>query len=148
MHKLGWVFPADNSYQCFPDAPDKVRRPDVSFIVLGRLPAEQLPEGHITIAPDLAVEVVSPNDRAYDIDHKVEEYISAGVRLVWVISPAGRTVRVHRADGTVALLGQKDELDGEDVLPGFSCAVCELFPPAGEQPPGNALGTTDGTNRE
>src|SRR5262249_31147920 len=61
-NQSGWVWPADGSYQCFPDRPNLVRKPDVSFIRRGRLPGEQLPRGHIRIQPDLAVEVVSPKD--------------------------------------------------------------------------------------
>ena len=86
-HCLGWVFPGECSYQCFPDAPKKVRKPDVSFIRRGRLPGERIPEGHVPIPPDLAAEVISPNDLAYETDKKVEEYLGAGVRLVWVVNP-------------------------------------------------------------
>jgi Uma2 family endonuclease len=124
---LGWVFPEGTSFQCFPDDPDKVRRADVSFIRFGRLPREQPPEGHIRIAPDLAVEVVSPNDLAYDVDSKAEDYLQAGVRLVWVINPVTRTVRVHRPDGPGSTLRADDELNGGDVLPGFRCSICDLF---------------------
>ena len=88
-------------------------------------------EGHIGIAPDLAVEVVSPNDLAYEIDKKVEEYDTASVKLIWVVNPETKTVRVHRADGTVTVLREKDELDGENVVPGFRCRVGDLFLLAG-----------------
>jgi Uma2 family endonuclease len=124
---LGWAFPEGTSFQCFPDDPDKVRRADVSFIRFGRLPKEQPPEGHIRLAPDLAVEVVSPNDLAYDVDSKVEDYLQAGVRLVWVVNPVARTVRVHRPDGPGATLRADDELTGGEVLPGFRCLIRELF---------------------
>jgi Uma2 family endonuclease len=128
---LGWVFPEGNSYQCFPDAPQKVRRPDTSFIRFERLSLDEaMSEGHLYVAPDLAVEVVSPNDSAYDIDKKVEEYQAADVPLIWVVNPETRTVRVYRHDGTVTLLRENDELDGEDVVPGFRCRVGELFLPA------------------
>jgi Uma2 family endonuclease len=126
-HNLGWVAPADASYQWFPDAPNKVRRPDVSFIRLERMPADEEPEGHCRIAPDLAVEVTSPNDLFDDVEEKVEEYLTAGVRLVWVVHPSTRTVRVRRADGTISLLREADELSGEDVVPGFRCRVSDLF---------------------
>jgi Uma2 family endonuclease len=129
-NNLGWVWPADNGYRCFPDAPGKVRRPDVSFIRRGRLPDEQLPTGYVRIAPDLAVEVLSPNDLAYEVDGKVLEYLRAGVRLVWVVNPESRTVRIHRADGSTGWLLEHAELSGEAVVPGFRCAVRELFPPA------------------
>ena len=125
--RLGWVFPEGTSFRCFPDDPDKVRRADVSFIRFGRLPNEQLPEGHLRMAPDLAVEVVSPHDLAYDVDSKVEDYLQAGVRLVWVVSPAARTVRVHRPDGPGTTLRADDEVTGGEVLPGFRCPVRDLF---------------------
>ena len=125
---LGWVFPADASYQCFPDEPERVRKPDVSFIRFGRLPGEKLPEGHARIAPDFAVEVVSPNDLASELDRKVKEYLGAGVRLVWVIYPDTRSARIHRANGSIAEARENDELSGEDVVPGFRCTVRELLP--------------------
>lgn len=125
-----WVFGADCGYQCFPGAPLKVRKPDVSFIRRDRLPVEQLAEGFITVAPDLAVEVVSPNDLAYDVEAKVQEYLEAGTRLVWVVYPPTRTVWIYRADGSMIGLRALDELSGEDVLPGFRCPVGALFPAA------------------
>lgn len=99
----------------------------MSFIRFGRLPAEQPPEGHIRIAPDLAVEVVSPHDLAYDVDSKVEDYLQADVRLVWVVNPVTRTVRVHRPDGPGTTLRLDDELTGGDVLPGFRCPLRDIF---------------------
>ena len=79
------------------------------------------------IAPNLAVEVVSPNDLVYEIDEKVEEYLEAGVELVWVVNPVTRTVRVHRADRPGVTLREMDELTGDDLLPGFRCRVSDLF---------------------
>ena len=124
---MGWLAPADASYQCFPDDPTKVRKPDVSFIRLERMPPEEELEGHCRIAPDMATEVISPKDLAYEIDQKVEEYLRAGVRLVWVINPETRTVRIYRADGSMSGLRENDYLDGEDVIPAFRCRVGDLF---------------------
>ncbi len=76
-HHLGWVWPADNGYQCFAHAPKLVRRPDVSFIRAGRLRGDALPSGFVRIAPDLAVEVVSPNDLAPELDEKLEDLTPA-----------------------------------------------------------------------
>ena len=76
---LGMVFQSDCGYQCFPDD-GKIRRPDGSFIRAGRLSLEELQRGYLRVASDLVVEVVSPNDLAIEVDTKVEEYISAGVR--------------------------------------------------------------------
>lgn len=126
---LGWVLAAEASYQCFAEDPRRVRRPDVSFIRAGRLPGDRLPKGHTTIPPDLAVEVVSPNDLYWEVRKKVGEYLRAGVRLVWVIDPDSRYVEVSRSGGSFALLQEEEELDGEDVVPGFRCRVSALLPP-------------------
>lgn len=126
---LGWVFPADNGYQCFPHDPGRVRRPDVSFVRRGRLPGEALPKGWCKIVPDLAVEVVSPNDTAYELEEKLEDYRKAGVPLVWVINPNSRIVWVIRSDGSVSHLNQENELSGENVIPGFRCAIREILRP-------------------
>ena len=123
--KIGWLLTTDASYQCFPK--NRVRRPDLSFICLGRLPEERVPDGHIRIAPDLAVEVISPNDLDYETDRKVEDYLQAGTRLVWVVNPEVRTVLVYRGDGSIAGTREPGELDGEDVIPGFRCRVFDLF---------------------
>src|SRR5947207_15941173 len=98
-HGHGLVFPADASYQCFRDAPAKVRKPDVSFIRRERMSPDRIPQGHLSLAPDLAVEVISPNDSYYEVEAKIREYLGAGVRLVWVINPDSRLVRVHRPIG-------------------------------------------------
>jgi Uma2 family endonuclease len=127
-NQLGWVFPEGTTYQCFPDAPEKVRKADTSFIRLERLSVEEyLAEGHTMIAPDLAVEVLSPNDLAYEVDAKVKEFLGAGTRLVWVVNPEARTVTVHRLRGAGTVLRENDELGGEDVVLGFSCRIGELF---------------------
>src|SRR5947209_1116630 len=94
----GRVVSAEGSYQCFGEDADRVRRPDVSFIRTDRLPGGSLPRGHAQVAPDLAVEVVSPNDLYSEVRAKVEEYFAAGVRLVWVIDPDTRSLEVLRAD--------------------------------------------------
>ena len=70
---------------------------------------------------------MSPNDLASEISVKVEEYLEAGVPLVWVISPDAETVIIHRVDGSVTKLHLEDDLNGEDVLPEFRCQVSELF---------------------
>jgi Uma2 family endonuclease len=94
----------------------------------GRLIPDEPPEGYITIAPDLVVEVVSPNDLYYEVDRKVEEYLDAGVQLVWVINPDTRSVQVYVPGSGVTRLDDSQELTGRDVLPGFACRVGDLFP--------------------
>jgi Uma2 family endonuclease len=129
QRNAGWVFASQAGYVCFPNRPRLVRYPDVSFIRRGRLPGEELPTGHCRIPPDLAVEVVSSNDIAQEHDEKLQEYLGAGVSLVWVIYPQTRTVHVFRPDGFACWLRADQELTGDPVLPGFRCRVGELFPP-------------------
>jgi Uma2 family endonuclease len=137
--KIGWALPADNGYQCFPHEPGLVRKPDVSYVKFGRLAGGVLPKGWIKIPPDLAVEVVSPNDTAYELDDKLEDYRKVRVPLVWVVYPNSHTVLVYRVDGSASFLLEDDELSGEDIIPGFRCSVREIFPPrepATEEQPG------------
>lgn len=127
-NRPAWVLGADCGYQCFPGHTNKVRKPDVSVILRERLPLEQASRGFVTIAPDLVVEVVSPHDLAYDLEQKVQDYLDAGVKLVWVVNPPTRTAFVYRADGSIVGLRASEELDGESILPGFRCKVESLFP--------------------
>ncbi|MHB1426150.1 MAG: Uma2 family endonuclease [Gemmataceae bacterium] len=135
-NRLGWVFPEGTSFQCFPANPGKVRKPDVSFIRLQRLSlAQATTEGHCSSAPDLAVEVVSLNETTYETDEKVRAFLDAGVPLVWVVNPEQRTVAIHRASGTGTILRENDEINGEDVIPGFHCRIGDFtLPPPGVEP--------------
>jgi Uma2 family endonuclease len=133
-HDLGWAWPADLGYACFPDAPKKVRKADVSFIRKERLPEGLTSEGYEYLPPDLAVEVVSPNETYYEVEAKLIEYLGAGVPLIWIVALESRTVRIHRGDGSVSWLREQDELSGEDVVPGFRCPVSAIFPKEPKEP--------------
>ncbi len=124
---LGLVNGSQGSYQIFPDDPKKVRIPDASFTPKNRLPATGAAEGHSRVVPSLVVEVVSPNDTASDLNEKIEDFLAAGVPLIWVPYPETRSIQVYRGDGTGALLRAGDTLEGEGVLPGFRCEVAKLF---------------------
>ena len=127
---LGRVFDSEASYQCFGDDRETVRKPDVSFIRKGRLPNETLTRGHSQIPPDFAIEVVSPNDRVYELQSKVADYLAAGVSLVWVVNPADRSVTVYSQESDQPVVVREgSELTGGDVLPEFRCSVSSLFPP-------------------
>jgi Uma2 family endonuclease len=104
-----------------------VRLPDVAFVARGRLGGGPEPEGFCDIPPDLAVEVLSPDDRSRDVLDKVGEYLQAGLRLVWVIDPRGRTAAIYRSMTDVRRIGAGDSLDGEYVLPGFRCLLAEVI---------------------
>lgn len=131
QHRLGRLYTADAGYQCFSHDHNNVLRPDVSFIRMGRLAGNKSPKGWGRIAPDLVVEMVSPNDIADEVEEKVNVWLGAGVGLAWVVYPGTRTVRVHRPrsspQGRVSDLTDSGMLSGEDVLPGFSCAIAEVF---------------------
>jgi Uma2 family endonuclease len=109
------------------DDPDTVRAPDVAFVQRERLPASDAEHRYFHGAPDLAVEVVSPNDTYTEVTEKVAEWLEYGTRLVVVVDPRRRTVTVHRPNETVTALGINDILDGEDVVPGWSLAIRDLF---------------------
>ena len=123
--RLGRVFAAETGFTLARN-PDTVRAPDVAFISNARLP-EPPPPGFAEMAPDLAVEVLSPGDRAGEVLGKVGDWLEAGCRLVWVIDPARAQGRVYRADGSESLLGGHDALEGEDVLPGFTGPLEQLL---------------------
>jgi Uma2 family endonuclease len=123
----GTVTASDGGYTIFPWAPGDVRMPDVSFISSARLP--RIPErGWVSVPPELAVEVVSPNDLASDIDEKARDYIRAGVDLVWVVYPRTRSVLVYRPDAAPTMFGAGETLSGGETLPDLELSVSELFP--------------------
>jgi Uma2 family endonuclease len=123
-HNLGRVFAAETGFKLF-SKPDTVRAPDVAFIRRERLP-DPPPRGFAAFAPDLAVEVLSPDDRPGEVQEKVDDWLGGGAALVWVVDPMRRTARVHRADGTKQSVDTNGALDGEGVLPGFSLPLSEL----------------------
>ena len=117
----GAVYAAETGFQLATN-PDTVRAPDVAFVTRDRVPPRGT-TGYPALAPDLAVEVLSPGDRPGEVLAKVADWLSAGTRLVWVVDPARRIARVYRADGSETLVTADRALDGEAVLPGFSCPL-------------------------
>jgi Uma2 family endonuclease len=128
-NRLGWVLPSDTGYRCFPHRPRLLRKPDVSFVSEGRFSGNRPPRGDIRIAPDLAVEVISPNELAESIIEKVGDYLTAGVRLVWVVYPTAQVAVVYRKGGAPAWVSDQSELDGENVVPGFRCRLTDILLP-------------------
>ena len=107
--------------------PDTVRAPDVAFVSRERLEEVGPVEGYWPGAPDLAVEVVSPNDRHSEVIGKALEWLDAGCRMVLVVDPKQHTVTVYRSREYIRILAEGDALDGADVIPGFSLPVTEIF---------------------
>ncbi len=104
-----------------------MRVPDASFVRADRLPAGGVRSGLLKLAPDVAIEVLSPSDSVKEIDEKVDDYLSCRTPLIWVVDPVRRTVRNVSTDSTELVLHEGDTLSGGHVLPGFSCAVEEIF---------------------
>ena len=126
--RLGWVTPEGTSYRCFPHDETQVRRADTAFHRLDQLSVEQATaEGHCSVVPNIAVEVVSPNDSANDVNEKRIDWLEAGAQVVWVIHPIQQTVHAYRADGSVRDFRRTDTLTGEPVLPEFRVLVADLF---------------------
>jgi Uma2 family endonuclease len=109
-------------------SPDTVRGPDVSFVSKERLGSGEFPQAFVGFAPDLAVEILSPDDRSTEIEEKVADYLRGGTRLVWVVDPVAGTVSVRRPGQPPESLDRSGRLDGGEVVPGFSCSVQQLLP--------------------
>ena len=122
---LGFVTTAEAGFQLAHD-PDTVRAPDVAFVRADRIPSDGV-QGFFQGAPDIAVEVVSPNDRANEVVAKVQDWLRAGCAMVWVVDPKNRTVTVHCNGREITVLTVADTLTGGDVLPEFSMRVADVF---------------------
>ncbi len=124
-HQLGAVFGQDTGFRIASD-PDTVRAPDLAFVRRDRVGLVG-PRGYAALAPDLVAEILSPDDRPGELLAKVGEWLEAGVTIVWVIDPDRKGARVYRSDGSVTSVAPSGDLDGENVLPGFSCRLTEVF---------------------
>jgi Uma2 family endonuclease len=127
QHRLGTVFGAETGFQISRD-PDTVRAPDVAFVRAERV-APKPPKGFFPGAPDLAVEVVSPDDRAGKVSAKVQDWLAAGCAVVWVVDSDAQTVTVHGRAHEPIVLAASDTLVGGELLPGFRMPVAEVFAP-------------------
>lgn len=107
--------------------PDTVLAPDVAFVSKDRIEAVGVTDKFFPEAPALAIEIVSPSDTAEAVDTKARRWLAAGTRAVWVVYPMGRTVAVYRSLDNIRVLTEEQSLDGEDIVPGFSVPVAELF---------------------
>lgn len=123
--RLGTVYAAETGFTLTRN-PDTVRAPDVAFIRRERLPHPE-PAGFPALAPDLVVEVLSPNDRPGETLAKIADWLTAGTRLVWAIDPERRSARIYREDGSDATVSEDQALSGEDVLPGFTLPLNRIL---------------------
>ncbi len=124
-NKLGGVYAAETGFKLTED-PDTVRAPDVAFVAASRL--ENLPDtGYFPGPPDLAVEIVSPNDRFSEVEEKVEMWLFYGVRMVVTINPQTRTATVYRSLDNIRMVRDEGRLEGADVIPGWVLPLAEIF---------------------
>lgn len=123
---LGRVYAAETGFILESD-PDTVRAPDIAFVRRERVEATGRLTGFRPGAPDLVVEVLSPGDRVGRVEAKVEQWLEAGARMVWLVSPKLHTVTVYRSLTDIVTLTEKDTLNGGDVVPGFEIKVSEIF---------------------
>lgn len=126
LNRLGQVYAAETGFK-LESNPDTVRAPDIAFVRAERIQAAGRAQGYGEGAPDLAVKVLSPGNTKREMTEKVEDYFTAGARLVWIISPKLKTVTVYRSLTDIETRTEDDTLDGGDVVPGFQIPVAEIF---------------------
>ena len=125
-HDLGDASAAETGFLLARD-PDTVLAPDFAFVSKGRL-GVHAGKKYLPLCPDLVMETVSPSDTRREIALKTEAWLRYGARMVWILDPSERTVTVHRPDAPFRVLEVGNTLTGEDVLPGFSIALENIFP--------------------
>ncbi len=121
-NKLGELYPETNF-----QIGGNERIPDLAFVSAARIPPEGEPETKWLLAPDLAVEVISPSDLYEKVYAKAMEYLAAGVKQVWLVSPEHHTITVYRSATDITAFPGESELVSEDLLPGFRCPLREIF---------------------
>lgn len=124
QHQLGGMYGPDTTFQIGHNE----RLPDLAFVAAARMPDGGEPEGLWALAPDLAIEVISPNDLWEKVQSKVQDYFAAGVRQVWLVSWQQRTVSIFDSSTHITVLTEHDVLTSEALLPGFRCRVSDIFP--------------------
>lgn len=107
--------------------PDRVRAPDVCFFAASKFPEGRPPSSYTDIIPDFVVEIVSPSATAADVQQKIEEWLAAGVGLVWAVYPTTRSIAVYRGLADVRVCQESEILDGDPVFPEFTLPVAGLF---------------------
>ena len=125
-HDLGIVYAAETGFRLATD-PDTVRAPDVAFVSRERVEAVGEVEGYWPEAPDLAVEVISPNDSYVEVEEKILDWLEAGTKMVLAVNPRRRAVTLYRSQSDITILTGTDVLDGGDVVPGFQLTLREIF---------------------
>lgn len=125
-NRLGVVYAAETGF-IISRNPDTVRAPDAMFVSTERLSEISETDSFLSIAPDLAVEVISPSDPWTEVEEKLDEYFRAGVKLIWVLEPKTKRAYVYRSPTAVRILSESETLSGEEIVPSFEISVSKLF---------------------
>lgn len=139
---LGTVYTAETGFILRRD-PDSVLVPDLAYVTADRLPPLDDQVGFLALAPDLAIEIISPSETARRVAAKVAAYLDAGCRLVWVVEPRQRTVTAWTPDRQSRVFRADETLDGGDVLPGFTVPLANVFSPSGSRGRSGGMGPGD-----
>lgn len=124
---LGEVYVSEPGFELRPDPDPTVRAPDVAFVAKARIPPPEQQAGFWPLAPDLAVEIIAPSGTAEMIQEKVQDYLGAGTRLVWLVYPRTKTIIVYHSASQIHQIGLNESLEGGEVIPGFSYPLRRLF---------------------
>ncbi|MEJ5252949.1 MAG: Uma2 family endonuclease [Chthonomonadetes bacterium] len=127
QNRLGIVLGAETGCVLKADDPVTVRAADVAFVSWKRLSSGEVPKGYSSVVPDLVVEVLSPSDSFLSVMEKVQDWLGAGTRAVWVVDPSERRISIHKPGSAVQFLAEGDTLADEQSLPGFACKVSDVF---------------------
>lgn len=133
QHGLGEVYVSEPAFRLRGEPDTIIRVPDVAFVRVEQIPPAEDEEGFWSIAPDLAVEIISPTEGASGIEGKVHDYLDAGTRLVWLVYPRKKRVQEYKATGQHRIYHEDESLDGGEVIPGFAYALRDLFRPSPRQ---------------
>jgi Uma2 family endonuclease len=126
-HNLGNVYTAEPGFMLHAEPQSVIRAPDVAFVSMERIPPAEQQAGFWPLAPDLAIEIISPSETADSIQEKVQDYLTAGTRLVWLVYPRSKLVVEYQPAAQIRQYGLDESLDGGAVVPGFCYALQRLF---------------------
>ena len=125
-HHLGVAFAAETGFLIATN-PDTVRAPDAAFVCQEKMDGLEDDSGYLPFAPDLAVEVISPNDTFSDVENKAFSWLDAGTQLVLIVEPESETVHVYRSRSSINVLKAGELMDAGDIVAGWKFEVAELF---------------------
>ncbi len=126
-HELGEAYVSEPGFKLELGPEQTVRSPDLAFVSEERIPSPDEESGFWALAPDLAVEIISPSETAQMVQDKVQDYLLAGVRLIWLVYPKSKTVVEYKSATEIRHLGINDNFEGHDVIPGFRYSLKRLF---------------------